>query len=395
VHAQREAAMKVVAASLIAWVVLEATGALGACRPPPEAGDPLAGLTAAERERFELGREVFQRAFTDSTGLGPLFNAESCLECHEDPVAGGNGDEFETHAAAMRTDGTCDLLERFGGPVFQQHATPALTQALGIVEEPIPPEATTVAIRTAPDVFGFGLLDAIPAHTILAREDPDDRNHDGVSGRANRFFDGSVGRFGRKAFLPFLDAFNAGAVILEMGVTSPSFMVEEPIGNLGLPPGVDLAADPELDGASLDRLNDFVRFLAPPPPKSLGWKGVRGRMLFGSTGCVSCHTPSMRTGRSKVKALDRRMVHAYTDLLLHDMGPERGDICLGLATASEFRTEPLMGLRFAGRFLHDGAAPTIEDAIELHGGEASTSREKFRSLKPHEREALLEFLKSL
>lgn len=386
--------MKAVAIGLVAVTALEAIGVLGACPKPPEAGEPLAGITAAERERFELGREVFQREFTDSTGLGPLFNSESCLECHEDPLMGGNGDEFETHAAVMRPDGTCDLLERFGGPVFQLKATEALTKALGIDKEPVPAEATTMAIRTAPDMFGFGLLDRIPAATILEREDPDDRDHDGISGRANRFFDGSVGRFGRKAFLPFLDSFNAGALVLEMGVTSPGFG-EEPIGNLPMPPGVDLAPDPEVDSATVAHLNDFVRFLAPPPPLTIGWKGVHGRMLFGSTGCVSCHTPSMRTGPSRVKALDRRPVHAYTDMLLHDMGEERGDICLGLATASEFRTEPLMGLRFASKFLHDGAAATIEDAIEMHGGEASGAREKFRKLKPHEKKALLEFLKSL
>ena len=387
--------MKAVAAGLVAVVALEAIGALGACPRPPEAGQPLAGLDAAERERFELGRQVFERVFTDSTGLGPLFNAESCLECHEDPVSGGNGDEFETHATVMRPDGSCDLLERFGGPVFQLRATEAVTKALGIDKEPIPAVATTIAIRTAPDMFGFGLLDAIPESAILAREDPDDKNRDGISGRANRFPNGAIGRFGRKAFLPFLDSFNAGAVILEMGVTSPEFMVEEPIGNLPVPPSLDPAPDPEMDAVSLARLNDFVRFLAPPPPMSIGWKGVPGRYLFGSAGCASCHTPSMRTGPSKVKALDRKVVHAYTDLLLHDMGAERGDICLGLATPSEFRTEPLMGLRFAGKLMHDGAAATIEDAIELHGGEAAAARERFRRMKPYEKKALLEFLKSL
>jgi CxxC motif-containing protein (DUF1111 family) len=180
-----------------------------------------------------------------------------------------------------------------------------------------------------------------------------------------------------------------------MGVTSPSFMVEEPVGAQPVPPGVDLAADPEMDATSLDRLNDFVRFLAPPPPKPLGWKGIRGRALFGSIGCTSCHTPSMRTGPHRVKALDRRAVHAYTDLLLHDMGDERADICLGLATPSEFRTEPLMGLRSATRFLHDGAAASIEQAVDMHGGEATAARDRFRSLKPRDRTALLEFLRSL
>ena len=96
-----------------------------------------------------------------------------------------------------------------------------------------------------------------------------------------------------------------------------------------------------------------------------------------------------------MKALRNKEVNAYTDLLLHDMGPELADICLGLATPSEFRTEPLMGLRLSEKFLHDGRAETLEQAIRLHDGEAKASRERFGALAEADRQALLEFLKSL
>ena len=112
-------------------------------------------------------------------------------------------------------------------------------------------------------------------------------------------------------------------------------------------------------------------------------------------GCASCHRPALVTGQNRVRALDRRVVVAYTDLLLHDMGASRADICLGQASPSEFRTEPLMGLRFVKQLMHDGAAGTIEQAIELHDGEAARARESFARASPAAREALLEFLRSL
>src|SRR5262249_36198599 len=96
-----------------------------------------------------------------------------------------------------------------------------------------------------------------------------------------------------------------------------------------------------------------------------------------------------------VKALSMKAVHAYTDLLLHDMGAERADICLGDASPSEFRTEPLMGLRLMKVFMHDGKATTIEEAIRLHAGEATGARKRFERLPEVSRTALLKFLSSL
>ena len=287
------------------------------------------------------------------------------------------------------------MLAAHGGPVFQAHTTPALKQALGLDSEPIPAEATARATRTSPDLFGFGLLDAVTDADILVRADSADRDHDGISGRVNRTPDGRIGRFGRKAFGPTLAEFNAGAFLIEMGITNPTNPHEETIGGSPIPAGVDPTPDPELSAEALQSVFDFVRFLAPPPQLPLTPEGAHGRYLFGSMGCISCHTPTLYTGPNKVRALDRKPVSAYSDLLLHDMGEARADICLGLATPSEFRTEPLMGLRFAKHFLHDGAATTIEQAIDLHAGEAQRSRDRFAKASPKEREALLAFLKSL
>jgi CxxC motif-containing protein (DUF1111 family) len=379
-------------------LILGALGAIAACRRPPAPGEPLHGLSAAERARFDSGRVVFDRVFTPETGLGPLFNGNACAECHEDPVSGGTGDEVERHAAAFHPEGTgraCDELPTFGGPVFQDSVTPLLRAALGIDREPVPPAATAIAARTTPDILGFGLLDAVPDSTILALADPDDSNGDGISGRPNRFFDGRVGRFGRKALVPTLREFNDGAFQIEQGITSPSVPVEGTVGGRPLPAGTDPAADPELQAHDLVVNDAFVRLLAPPAPLKASREAKRGRDVFMQTGCAACHVAALRTGDSPIAAIKNRQVAAYTDLLLHDMGPDTADICFGLATPSEFRTEPLMGLRLATQFLHDGRAKTPEEAIDMHGGEGTRARDLFRALPAADRAALVAFLRTL
>lgn len=368
-----------------------------ACRRV-EPGDPLPGLSAAERAQFDSGRVVFDSTFTPPIGLGPLFNASGCAECHEEPFSGGIGDEVERHAAVFhpeRLGFPCDALVAQGGPVFQDSVTPALRAALGIDKEDLPPGVTTIARRTTPDVLGFGLLDAVPDSAILANADPEDGNGDGISGRPNRFFDGRLGRFGRKALVPSLRDFNDGAFQIESGITSPSVPNEGTVAGQPLPDGTDPAPDPELSARALVLNDAFVRLLAPPAPLKQSREAREGRDVFTQAGCADCHVPVLRTSDSPIGAVRGKEVAAYTDLLLHDMGAELADICFGLATPSEFRTEPLMGLRFSTQFLHDGRAKTPEEAIELHGGEATRSRDLFRALQPGQRAALVAFLRTL
>jgi CxxC motif-containing protein (DUF1111 family) len=239
------------------------------------------------------------------------------------------------------------------------------------------------------------LLDLVPDAVILSYADPDDRNHDGISGRPNHFVDGRLGRFGRKAFVPRLDEFNDGAFSAEMGITSPAVLTEETIGGKPIPAGVDPLPEPEINQEALDRTNDFVRLLAAPTPLKANKDARRGRKIFADVGCAGCHIPTLRTGDSPIAALGHKEVHAYTDLLLHDMGPGLADMCLGEATPAEFRTEPLIGVRLKSKFLHDGRDSTLEQAIQSHGGEASRARDGFLGLSPSNRVALIAFLKTL
>src|SRR5881628_232434 len=379
---------------------------LVACRPGDVAGadagpimlapgDPVWGLTGAQRNLFGRGRLVFNREFTPETGLGPLFNSTSCAECHEDPLAGGRGDEIEVHATAYDPAGdVCDDLAAQGGPVIQQQATPALQAALGITQEPVPPGAAR-AFRATPTVFGRGLLDAVPDAEILARADPDDRDGDGISGRPNRTADGRIGRFGRKAQVPTLREFVAQAFVMEMGITNPALPTEQTVGGAPLPAGVDPTADPELTQEQLDAAVTFSQLLAPPEPVGNPVIRMGGQQVFSRIGCDGCHVPRLRTGDNPVRVLSHKYVDAYTDLLLHDMGPDLADICLGQATPAEFRTEPLMGLRFKATFLHDGRASSIDEAIRLHAGEAAGARDRFLKLSDRQRATLLRFLGGL
>ena len=360
-------------------------------------GGPLPGLTSSQLAAFNRGREVFERAFLQSTGLGPTFNASSCVECHgeEEGPVGGTGDELETHFTVVRTDGTCNPLTGKGGFVHQDSVTPRLFQLTGLTEEPFPSTAHNRGTRSTPDVFGFGLIAAIPNQSIINLADPYDYNGDGISGRAHYTAAGDIGKFGRKAQEGSLTLFNAGALVAEMGITNKHFLAENSIGGAAIPFGADPTPEPEISSADFEDLNSFVIFLAPPPPVPLTTQSAAGRDLFNSIGCAGCHTPQFTTTDVGIAALSYKTVRPFTDLLLHDLGPENADACLDQATRSEFRTEPLMGARFMEFFMHDGRATTLTQAISLHGGEGSRSRTRFNNLTSTQRAAVVAYLNSL
>jgi CxxC motif-containing protein (DUF1111 family) len=355
-------------------------------------GAPIPGLSARELALFGRGLGVFNTEFTPATGLGPLFNSTSCIACHDDPSPGGYGDSVEVHVSAVQPGGQCDVLEAAGGPVVQQHATPAL-QALGILIEPTPPGATAIGHRSTPLIFGLGLLDAVPERTIRALARVHYRN--GVHGRPALLPDGRIGRFGRKASVASLDEFNAGAFFNEMGVTNTLNPVEGTMAGNPLPAGTDLAPDPELDASSLQAASTFVKLLGPVAPKEVTNETRFGQQVFYQIQCSSCHIPYLFTGASTIPALRFRWFRAYTDLLLHDMGPDLADMCNGVASPSEFRTQPLIGMQFLDMFMHDGASETIDDAIRRHGGEGAASRSAYLGLSPGEQAALITFVQSL
>ena len=376
---------------------------VAACTPDPHGpearpGEPLAQLSDTELGRFLLGRAVFERIATAEEGLGPLFNAERCSACHDQPAPGGTGAIAVVKASAF--DGArCDVLEGAGGDNVQQRTTPRLA-AHGMATEPLSARATSIARVLAPPLFGLGLIEAVPDAAIAALADPDDADGNGVSGRAPRLDDGRIARFGRKGETATIEDFVDTALRFELGLTTPDNPREELPAGEPLPDGTDPMPEPEIEAHGIGLLADYARFLAPAAPAQATTAAARdsvmaGQHVFQAIGCADCHTPELRTGASASPALDRVRVRAYSDLLLHDLGEELASVCGVRATPAEWRTAPLWGLRHRQRFLYDGRAPDVGTAIDAHAGEAGAARSGWHALDATSRARLLAFLNSL
>jgi CxxC motif-containing protein (DUF1111 family) len=366
--------------------------------PPTAYGDPLPDLTPTEQARYEAGLEAFGHVFQPAEGLGPFFNENQCSACHTDPASGGTGEQSIVRLSNFEAPDRCDLLASVGGQNVQRNTTPLLRDA-GVLRRP-EPAGTERALIRVPFLFGFGLVEAIADETILQRADPDDRDGDGVSGRPGRDAAGRMARFGHKAEQASISDFVASALFNEMGLTSSIYPIEPLLDGQPMPAKYDPAPDPEISDSTLHALADFVRFLAPPPGQVLDDADkratiARGAALFEQLGCASCHTPEMTTARNEVRALSQRPIRLYSDLLLHDMGPELAGFCGVGASPAEWRTQSLMGLGRRKRFLHDGRAYDLFAAIAAHGGEATRAKAAFDALDRVTQEALMQFLMSL
>ena len=388
----------------LAQLAFTAGLALTACQPDTpltqaEPGEPLPGLTDAQRDAFAEGFALFNRPFNAETGLGPLFNQDRCSSCHDLPTSGGHGAEPVTKMTRFDPVAGCSTLAEAGGDLLQTSVT-EVGSAAGLTPEDYPEGMTALAEMRAPAVYGLGLVARIAEAAILDRADPDDADGDGISGRPNLDAQGRVGRFGRRAQHATLSGFIAEALLLEMGITSPGHPTEVTRNGVPMPQEADPAPDPEATAAQVQQLVDYIELLAPParrlPDDARSLADIQeGERIFAFAGCDACHTPTHTVGASDDPAFAGARFSLYSDLLLHDMGPELASVCAPGTTPSEWKTARLVGLGLRDEFLHDGRARRISSAIELHGGEGAASREVFRRLTPTAREQLLAFLRSL
>lgn len=427
---------------------------------------PSANMSAAGHVVFAEGRRLFRKLWLASPapvpaadGLGPLYNARSCQACHVNdgrapvtagPEPGGGGLVLRLSVPGGDAPATiAGWLATRPDPVYgaqvQDRAAPGLRPEARVTVSydekpvvladgttiplqvprygladlahgPLHPEAMLSA-RLAPPMIGLGLLEAIPAADILAREDPEDADGDGISGRAQIVIfaeDGlpMLGRFGLKAGSPTLRVQVAEAFALDMGLSSP--LHPAPYGDCtpaqancrAAPHGQDGAPpeDWEVDRQSLDAITFYARNLAVPQRRGVADPQVlAGKALFHGLACAACHTPRHMTHRLAGQAEQSfQLIWPYTDLLLHDMGEDLADNRPeGRATGREWKTPPLWGIGLAGavngqaRFLHDGRARSLEEAILWHGGEARAARDGFAALSAEDRKALIAFLNSL
>jgi CxxC motif-containing protein (DUF1111 family) len=379
------------------------------------------GHRAAAGEAEIAGGEVlFKRAWVDAPvsadeagGLGPLFNGTACNSCHKE----GRGARFFELDGRLTARGLVVRLATPDGaphPVLgvqlQTRAVPGLQPegeivarldgrrlVVGIETTLDPGEALVTEPRVAPSLRGRGLLERVDERAILALADPDDRDGDGISGRA-RPVDGvdgvsRIGRFGAKATTATLEEQTAAAAALDIGLSSPWKML--PQGDctaaqrdcLSLVAGeIRYGADMSVETVRL--IAAYLRSLDPPAYPA----DAKAEALLARNGCTACHHPNMPDGAGN-------LLLVHTDLLLHDLGADAaGAIGDDFAAASEWRTAPLLDLdpmNGKRRYLHGGAAVDLDEAIRLHGGEAAAARDRYLGLTAAEREALLTWLAKL
>jgi CxxC motif-containing protein (DUF1111 family) len=367
---------------------------------PNPPGGPLPGLTALEFSEFRMGLDDFLEVETPDEGLGPAFNGTSCGACHHSPSIGGGSAILEVRAGFLE-NGEFRGLDETGETLIHLFSIPTHG-----CQPQIPDESNVLARRAPIPLFGAGLVEAIPDDTLLALADADDRNRDGVSGKAGIVRDPEtgdlrVGRFGWKAQHATLLAFGADAYRNEMGITNDLFPQELAVGvrdenmlRCDRVPDPEDIRDPRTRRRGIDNFASFMRFLAPAGRAPIDAAAVDGEAIFKVIGCASCHHPVLETGRSTNPLFDRRAVALFSDLLLHDVGTGDG-IRQASATPDEIRTPALWGLRFRRPLMHDGRSTTVENAIQQHRGEADLARQGFERLSPSDKVKLLAFLKTL
>ena len=362
---------------------------------------PLADLTPAESAQFGRGDVAFNdQLFHSATGLGPIFNATSCVSCH---AGDGKGTPFTAFIRFGQGDTTGNKYLHMGGPQLQDRALP------GYAPETLPEGAPYTSL-VASAVTGLGFLQYVTDEDLLALADPDDEDGDGISGVPNwgrlvKYVippanavskDGKyIHRFGKKASAYDLLQQTVTAYNQDIGITS----IFDPIDTYS-----GLAIEPEIQATIVRDVVFYLETLKAPIPRNQDLPQViSGKNIFSDIGCSSCHIPTMKTGPAPIEALAYKTFHPYTDMLLHDMGPGLDDgYTEGSALTSEWRTPALWGLGLSPDsqggvyyLLHDGRARSIEEAIIMHGGEAENSKNQYQSLAQWQKDDLLKFLESL
>lgn len=415
---------------------------------------------------FKLGNGIFRKLWVGapsstkgSDGLGPLYNARACQNCHikdgrghmpdgpddsrvsaflrlsvpggypvptipdyiptsPDPIYGGQlqdlslaGIPAEGKMAISWTEIPVTLLD--GQVVSLRSPTYAVENpAYGPLHDDV-----MLSPRVAPQMIGLGLLEAVPVADILALADPEDSDGDGISGRPQIVWTPDydrpmLGRFGHKAGAATIEVQSASAFSGDMGLSTPVFtqpggectLTERDclVGPHGQEPGIRDGL--EVDRESLDLVTFYSRNLAVPERRKLDDPAVlRGKEIAYSIGCIACHNPKFVTHRLKGQPEQSfQLIWPYSDMLLHDMGDGLADNRPEWrATGREWRTAPLWGISLNKQvtgvesYLHDGRARTLLEAILWHGGEAQVARDAVTVLSADDRAALIAWLESL
>ena len=351
---------------------------------------------------FNTALETFNEREEFDEGLGPIFNAAGCAECHTNPVSGGISQITELRAG------------KFNGLVFTEHPGGSLIQSRASdasIQEYVMDGYNVQTFRTSLNLLGDGFVEAVANDTLIALSQNQFFQSGGrISGQivavpvveANGVL--RVGRFGWKNQHASLLSFAGDAYVNEMGITNPLF----PIENSSNGDPVDVF-DPLPDVESLEDTDGFALFMRStkaPPRGSVTAAAISGEQTFNAIGCAICHVSTLRTAPTGTlinggtlavsPALGDKSFHPFGDFLLHDVGTGDGIVQNGgQSTRNKVRTAPLWGVRTRNRLMHDGESLTFTDAILRHRGEAQFVTNRFNTLTSTEKRNLVAFLRSL
>jgi CxxC motif-containing protein (DUF1111 family) len=394
--------LKGISAVLLLGVVWGAAPQLGWVAEEAPAGFDEQTNGLISQAEFTQLRAVFTTQHQIETGLGPVYNAQSCGECHQSPVAGGVSQVLELRAGYQQRK---VLPDPPGGSLIQSRAIhPA-------IQEQMPPDVKVRVFRATTSTLGSGYVEAIADATLqdIAANQPETMRGEII--HVPVFEAGGVlriGRFGWKNQHASVLSFAAEASLNEIGITNPFLPVENTANGASVA-AYDAVADPEDNGTDIQAFATFMR-ATKAPERDLALKNTpearAGELLFRDLQCAVCHTVSMTTARvgtvinsgafTVPAALGDKIIRPYSDFLLHDVGIGDGIVQNGPpSTQRKLRTAPLWGLRTRNQFMHDGMSLTLLDAISRHRGEAQPSIRAFRAASAVEKEQLLTFLRSL
>jgi CxxC motif-containing protein (DUF1111 family) len=400
------------------------------------------GLTDEETHQADLAK--FDALEQIGDGLGPLYNGQSCRECHQDPVSGGGSQVSELRVGHVDRDGhfqNAQIPIAHGAEVITGRSLvndraicPNATFPTTEIQERVPDTETVRAIRISVSLFGDGFVEAVADQTLLDLAKQQCKATRGrICGQVVQVpiveapGQMGAGRFGWKDQHASLLSFVADAYLNEIGITNPLQPDEVTrLCNTATEPNDTRGPDGLFD---IDRLTRFVRALkAPSRDQQLALTPLakKGSELFDKVGCASCHVRSLKTAAAGTRVDGGTLIvppplgsvsfHPYGDFLLHDVGTGDGILQVNPehygravfqqmagylskqhleSTRNKMRTAPLWGVRLRPRLMHDGASLTLREAILRHRGEASDESKKFDRLDKQDQEALIEFLRSL
>ena len=375
------------------------------------------GIAQPPGDTYALDQTKFEQDHDTNTGLGPVFNARACADCHQNPVSGGSSQFTEIRAGHLDKDGNfvaATVPINDGASTIANRSIINDRALIPQAQEHIPDTENIRALRAALNTLGDGFVEAIDDNTLRAIGQRQIEVSDGrIHGEAVEVpvleapGQSRIGRFGWKDQHSSLLSFIGDAYLNEMGVTNR--LRPKDVTTIG-----KITPDPEdtpdnLGLADIDHFAQFIRGTkAPPRDAALAATPVSqaGEKIFETIGCATCHVSAIVTappgtsingGAFTVpEALGNKIIHPFSDFLLHDIGTGDGIVQNPPEdTANKLRTVPLWGLRMHPRHMHDLKSLTLEDAIERHGGEAEQESDRFRRLSAAEKQALFTFLNSL